>query len=150
MTYCTSRKLRIRMIYHQELSHTSHPGDCSCPHMLSGQHTALNLTYTDEKSPWAKSSGWSTKNFTMSSGWFRVDSYVNRMIFYLALSDHDVLLRWQWFQWLMHMILELAGIRPLWGGFTRFYSLCCLPCRYTEQAIELTIEAPVISDAMSL
>ena len=54
------------------------------------------------------------------------------------------------------MILELARILPFrinvpfWGGSTRNASLCCLPCRYTEQAIEQIVKAPVISDAMSL
>ena len=33
---------------------------------------------------------------------------------------------------------------------TRNASLCCLLCRYTEQAIEQTVDVPVISDAMSL
>ena len=36
------------------------------------------------------------------------------------------------------------------GGSTSNAFLCCLPCRYTEQAIEQTIELPMISDAISL
>ena len=39
-----------------------------------------------------KSSGWSTQKFVMSSGWFRVESYVIRMRYYLTLSDpYDLL-----------------------------------------------------------
>ena len=47
-------------------------------------------------------------------------------------------------------ILEISITGPLWGGSTRNASLCCLLYRCTEQAIEQTMEVPVISDAMSL
>ena len=39
---------------------------------------------------------------------------------------------------------------PFVKGTTSNVFLCCLPCRYAEQAIEQTIELPMISDAMSL
>ena len=91
----------------------------------------------------------------MSSTWLSVASYVIRMRYHLALSDPDDLLQkmhCQLFKWLTHMILKLPRILafritgPLWNNAF----LCCLPCRYTEQAIEQTIELPMISDAMSL
>ena len=65
--------------------------------------------------------------------------------YYPMLNDPGDLLHCQWFKWLMHMILELPRILtfritgPLWGVH-----------RNTEQAIEQTIELPMISFAMSL
>ena len=109
------------MRYRQELSRTSHPGDFGRLHMSSTRHTALTLNHPDEISRRAKSSGWFTENFVMSSVWIRVASYVIRMRYHLALSDPDDLLHCQWFKWLTHMLLKLPRILafritgPLWG-----------------------------------
>ena len=101
---------QVRTRYHQE---SSHPEAISYHLETSAWHTALPVIYpdeissgtkshrssgwlnmssiwhTDEISLWTKSSGRSTQNFVMSSGWFRVESYVIRMIYEVNVRHRE-------------------------------------------------------------
>ena len=60
--------------------------------MSFGWHTAMIPSHPDELSPRAKSFGWFTQNFVMSSGCLWLASYVIHMRYYPALSHPDDLL----------------------------------------------------------